>query len=369
MTFSWLGWRVLGLLLLSATTSCQLQAPVPPETQGNSDESPTQTQGDILSDDITEEFTQAIARAYTRQQPKSALTVGTRSSEETIRAFCQGQARLIVVSRPLSGAEQDLCQKNGVEEVKFPLGYAAVAAIASPDARWLTCLTPAQLKQLDQALAKKQPLSWQQIDSSYPALDVQIISSPTATPTQLLRAKGYKTLASAVPQMSFQTVQKKLLESVGPMALVGLAQATQLESKALLVPLRHASTGQCVIPTVEAVLGARYTELARPMLAYVSVKALDGSPPLKSFMLGLIQVVQAQAARRISTTPASSEKAVTTSATAKPSAPQKSLQLPENDPALAAYVPISSTLVAELLDELQSGDRPQASSETTESPP
>jgi phosphate transport system substrate-binding protein len=276
------------------------------------------------------------------------LTVGTRSTEESVQAFCQGQVQLIVVSRPLSAAEEGLCRKNSVEAVKFPLGYAAVAAIASPDARWLTCLTPAQLKQLDQALAKQQPFSWQQIDANYPALDVQIISSPTPTTTQLLQAKGYTALAAARPKVAFQTAEQTLLQSVGPVGFVGLHQATQLGSKALFVPIRHASSDTCVLPSEDAVLAAHYTELTRPLLAYISAKALESNAAAPSFLHGLLQVVQHQAAQREPT-----DKAAESTSASSPSTGRIGLQLPRQDPALATFVPISATQAEDLLNELK----------------
>jgi phosphate transport system substrate-binding protein len=354
MTFSWFGWRALVLLLLGAA-GCQFRPSLPPP-QGDLTERSKPPQGEVLSDGITQEFTRAIAQLDQRQHPQSTLTVGQRTTDQAIQSFCQGQVPLIVVSRPLSAAEQDRCQKAGIETVKFPLGYAAVAAITSPDARWLACLTPAQLKKIDQALAQQQPLSWQQVDASYPPLDVQALVPSAATPRQLLREKGYPSLSTATPQLSAQAAEKRLLTEIGPIGFVGLAQATQLGSKALLVAFHHAAGDDCVSPSAETVLGGRYTDLARPMLAYASAKALDQQTPLQDFLTSLLQVVQAQA--RQQRKPEDSKvdgKPESAAASEKPQPPTPILGLPATDPALAAYIPISASLATELLDELAAG--------------
>ncbi len=92
------------------------------------------------------------------------------------RRFCNGELQFLMLSAPLTEEQAGNCTANNLTPVSFDLGREAVVLLANPRDQYLTCLTTEQLVTIWNASATGTITSWDQVDSSFPAAAMTLLT-------------------------------------------------------------------------------------------------------------------------------------------------------------------------------------------------
>jgi phosphate transport system substrate-binding protein len=137
-------------------------------------------------------FMETVTQTFSVKSTNNAPVLETTGSGNGFRLFCGGigfdHPDIIVTSRPVSDAEFDLCQKNGVDAItEIMIGRDAIVVVNPKEAQQVN-FTPAQLFsalaasiEKDGDIRKNTYSNWSEIDPSLPDLPVLVMGPPAAS--------------------------------------------------------------------------------------------------------------------------------------------------------------------------------------------
>lgn len=137
-------------------------------------------------------FIETVAQTFSAKSARTAPVLETTGSGNGFRLFCGGigfdHPDIIVTSRPVTDAEFDLCEKNGVDAItEIMIGRDAIVVANSRKAGQVD-FTPVHLfsalaasMEKDGDIKKNAYSKWSEIDPSLPDEPVQVMGPPTSS--------------------------------------------------------------------------------------------------------------------------------------------------------------------------------------------
>jgi phosphate transport system substrate-binding protein len=137
-------------------------------------------------------FIETVAQTFSAKSANTTPVLETTGSGNGFRLFCGGigfdHPDIIVTSRPVTDAEFDSCQKNGVDAItEIMIGRDAIVLVNSKEAQQVN-FTPAQLFSALAAfteksgdISKNTVSKWKEIDPSLPDVPVLVMGPPAAS--------------------------------------------------------------------------------------------------------------------------------------------------------------------------------------------
>jgi phosphate transport system substrate-binding protein len=235
-----------------------------------------------LSEAAAEAFSQASAAA-----PR--VTVGESGTGGGFRKFCRGEIQISDASRPIGTEEMAACAAANITYVEIPIAFDGVSVVVHPS-NSVSSVTMAQLKTIWQPSAQGQVMRWNQVNPSWPALDLQLFGPGTASGTfdyftEAVVGEEGASRTDFTPSEDDNVIVQGVSRNEGAMGYFGYAyfEANQQRLKALSV--------NGVAPNPQTIADGAYP-LSRPMFVYVNAEDLR-RPPVQRF----IQYYIANAAR------------------------------------------------------------------------
>ncbi|GAB4185213.1 MAG: PstS family phosphate ABC transporter substrate-binding protein [Wenzhouxiangellaceae bacterium] len=260
-------------LLLSACADGQRQRPQLIQIDGSSTVYP-------IIEAMVEEF--QIARQGTVQ-----MTVGISGSGGGFKKFCRGELDITNASRPIAASEMADCRAHDIGFIELPLAYDAITIVVHPDNNWLNHITTQQLKSIWQPAAQETLLSWDQLDSSYPAASLNLYGAGPDSGTfdyftAVIVGRSHASRGDYTASEDDNLLVRGVASDRYALGYFGLAYYFENRDKLRAVPVVNAA-GEPVLPTSTAVQNGVYRPLARPVFLYISLRAAQ-RPVVQDFI-------------------------------------------------------------------------------------
>jgi phosphate transport system substrate-binding protein len=227
-------------------------------------------------------ITQAAVEAFSQQNPDVQISVGGAGSDDGFEALCSGEAQIADTSRLIDDEEAESCQDNGIEFIELPVATDGITIVVNSQNDFANDITLDELRTLWGPDADGQITTWNQVRSDWPEQQINLYGPSTESDTFEFfteRAVGKKQESRSDYQASED--DNVLVQEVSgdPNALgyfeFGYFEQNQRRLKALEI--------DGVASSVATIQSGQYP-LARPLLIYVSMQALDQDPSVEKFV-------------------------------------------------------------------------------------
>lgn len=250
------------LVLLTAT------AGFAQEDEGNEDPGDTTETPAILGNRPAIDVVSALLPENTWQG-----SIAVEGAEASLAALCAGDAQAVAVNRPISVAEETVCDSNGVVFDEFLLGYDGLAIITHPDLSFATCFSSGQLTTIFAPSAQGQIVDWAQ--TGLPTIESQsitVVLPPTNTATYarfdaLVNGVGLRN--DVTIGMDTQELINIVAATPGSVGVIPLSAALEVESVAV-AQVSSQFDATCVDASLDQIAAGRYSA-ADELLLYVNV--------------------------------------------------------------------------------------------------
>ena len=235
-------------------------------------------------------ISEAMAVEFKAVQSGVRVNVASTGTGAGGRAMCAGESDVWNASRPSKQSELDTCAENGIEVIEIPVAFDALSVVVNPENDWAECLTVEQLKTIFGPEAQGTITNWNQVDSSFPDVNLSLYGPTTASGTFDYFTEAIMDEGGAHRgDMNLATEEDPLIAqgvsgSRGGIGYFGLAYYAQYRQLVKGVEIVNPATGECVEPSAETVEAGNYLPLARPIFIYVRADTLDERPELEAFV-------------------------------------------------------------------------------------
>ncbi len=232
-------------------------------------------------------LTEAAQELFVSEQPDVDITVGTSGTGGGFEAFCAGKTDISDASRPIDEAEEvPLCKKEGIDYTELQVATDALTVVVPTDFE-VDCITTEQLKTMWEPAAQGKITNWNQVDPSFPDLDLALFGPGTDSGTfdyftDVINGEEGASRSDYEASEDDNVLVDGVANTEGGMGYFGFSFYE--ENADSLTALQVDSGGGCVEPSAETAADGSYTPLARPLFIYVANKAYADQPQVASFV-------------------------------------------------------------------------------------
>ena len=228
-------------------------------------------------------ITQAVAEAFTSENPDVQIEVGGAGTSDGFAAFCAGETDISNASRPIDPAEEvPLCKEEGIEYIEIPVAYDGISIVVNTQNDFATDITSEELKKLWEPAAEGKVERWNQVRSEWPAQQITLYGPGTESGTfdfftdEIVGEEG----ASRTDYQASED-DNVLVQGVSgdPNALGYFGFAYYETNQNTLKALRLDG-----VEVNEDTIRSGEYPLSRPLFIYVSTQALEENPALDEFV-------------------------------------------------------------------------------------
>ncbi len=233
-------------------------------------------------------ITQAIAKEF-QADPANQGQVEVKISGTTggFEKFCAGKTDINDASRPILLAEMEICKKNGVRYMEFPIAFDALTIAINPQNNWAKDITVAELKKIWEPAAQGKILRWNQVRSSWPDRPLKLYGADDKSGTfdYFTEATVGKTRSSRkdyTPSDDDNVLVDGISKDPNALGYFGYAYYQQNKSKLKLLAVD--SGKGAILPSLKTVEKNQYQPLSRPLFIYVNLRSSSNRQLLNKFV-------------------------------------------------------------------------------------
>jgi phosphate transport system substrate-binding protein len=233
-------------------------------------------------------LTAVASELFNEENPDVRISVGESGTGGGFEKFCAGETDLSNASRPISDEDEvPLCEENGVEYQEMIVANDALTVIVPTSNDFVTCLTTEQLKMIWEPAAEKQVTSWNQVDPSFPDVDLDLYGPGTDSGTfdyftDEINGEEGASRADYTPSEDDNIIVEGVAGSEGGLGYLGFTYYEENTDKLKAVEIDSGSG--CVAPSPETVQDGSYTPLGRPLFIYPSIASLSDNEAFAAFL-------------------------------------------------------------------------------------
>src|SRR5918998_3457066 len=231
-------------------------------------------------------ITQAAAELFLEENPDARIEVGGAGTSDGFEAFCQGDTQISDASRPIDVAEEvPVCEENGVEYIEIPVAYDGISVVVNKQGNdWAKDITSEELKKIWEPAAEDKITKWSQVRSDWPDRLLNLYGPGTESGTYEFFNETIVANEEEVSRQSDVEMSEDdnvLVQGVsGDANALGYFGFSYYENN--LDTLRTLAVDG-VKPAEDSIRSGEYL-LSRPLLIYVSTKALKNNEAVKPFV-------------------------------------------------------------------------------------
>ncbi|HYD73310.1 MAG TPA: PstS family phosphate ABC transporter substrate-binding protein [Candidatus Binatia bacterium] len=229
---------------------------------------------------------EAAAESFSRSATGAArVTVGESGTGGGFRKFCRGETQISNASRPISAEEMQACAAAGVQYVEIPIAFDGIGVVVHPS-NPVDAVTMGQLRQFWQPSAERTVTNWNQVNSGWPDLGLQLFGPGTASGTfdfftEAVNGDGGASRTDYTPSEDDNVVVQGVAGNAGALGYFGYAYYEQNRERVKALEVNGVS------PSPETIASGRYP-LSRPVFIYVNAEALR-RPQVRRFVMYFVQ--------------------------------------------------------------------------------
>ncbi len=219
-------------------------------------------------------ITEAIAKQF-RANPKNnaQVEVSVSGTSGGFTKFCTGKTDINNASRPISQAEMELCNKNGVRYIELPIAFDALTIAVNPQNDWAKDITIAELKKMWEPGAQGKITRWNQVRASWPDRPLNLYGAGKQSGTfdyftEAIVGKAKSSRNDYTASEDDQVLVAGINKDSNALGYFGYAYYEQNQNK--LKALAVNSGKGSILPSRETVEKSQYQPLSRPLFIYVN---------------------------------------------------------------------------------------------------
>lgn len=232
-------------------------------------------------------ITHAIAKEFSRINPRTQVTVNFSGTSAGFDKFCAGETVISNASRPILLQEARICANAGVAFIELPIAFDALTLAVNPKNDWAKDITMEELRKVWQPSAEGEIKNWNQIRPTYPNRPLTLFGAGKDSGTYDYFNEVTMGNAEASRQdFNASEDDNQLVSGIekDPNALGYIPLAYFEASQGRLRALGIDNGAGAVMPSRETVSNAKYQPFSRPLFIYVNAKAAQDNPKLKAFV-------------------------------------------------------------------------------------
>lgn len=234
-----------------------------------------------ISDEVAKEY------QFEKAEAAPPIEVTFSGTGGGFSKFCAGETDINNASRPISTEEMETCREAGIEYVELPVAFDALTVVVHPDNDWAEEITVEELKLLWSPDAEGTITTWNQIRPEWPDTPIALYGPGADSGTfdyftEAIVGESGASRADYTASEDDLELVRGVRTDANSLGYFGYAyyEASQAAMKALSID----SGSGPVSPSSDTVRSGDYQPLARPLLIYVNVDALDSNPELEAFI-------------------------------------------------------------------------------------
>jgi phosphate transport system substrate-binding protein len=226
-------------------------------------------------------LTEAVAEEFMREHPGVQITVGESGTGGGFAKFLRGETDINDASRPITSAEREKADTEGIGFIEVPVGYDGIAVVAHPDVDWVECLSVRELRSI--WAPDSDADTWSDVRDGFPDVPLQLYGPGTASGTydyftEAIVGEGGASRSDFSPSEDDNVLVEGIGGTTGALGYFGYAYYTNNADRLTLLSVDPDSLGSgasCTAPSEETIRSGSYTPLARPLFMYVRADALE----------------------------------------------------------------------------------------------
>jgi phosphate transport system substrate-binding protein len=232
-------------------------------------------------------LTEAAADLYRDVEAAVNVTVATSGTGGGFEKFCAGETDLSNASRGIKDEEAALCAENGIEFTEIIVANDGLAVVVPAGNDFVQCLTVEQLNTIWGPEAEGTITSWNQVDASFPDVELALFGPGTDSGTFDYFTKEINGEEGAIrtdysPSEDDNVLVQGISGAEGGLGFFGLSYVTE---NADLVRAVDVDGGEgCVGASEATVQDGSYTPLGRPLFIYVNNSSYTEKAQVKKFV-------------------------------------------------------------------------------------
>jgi phosphate transport system substrate-binding protein len=233
-------------------------------------------------------LTAAASELFNEENPDVQITVGESGTGGGFEKFCAGETDLSNASRPISEEDEvPICEENDIEFQEMVVANDAMTVIVPTSNDFATCLTTEQLKLIWEPKAEKTITNWNQVDPSFPDLELKLYGPGTDSGTfdyftDEINGEEGASRTDYTPSEDDNIIVRGVSGSDGGHGYLGLTY--YLENSDSLNAVEIDSGAGCVAPSAETVQDGTYTPLGRPLFVYPAIAKMSENEAFTAFL-------------------------------------------------------------------------------------
>jgi phosphate transport system substrate-binding protein len=219
---------------------------------------------------------QAIVKEYQADlKNKVQFAVNISGTTGGFEKFCAGETDINNASRPILKDEMEVCKKNGVVYMEFPIAFDALTVAVNPQNDWAKDITVAELKKIWEPSAQGKITRWNQVRASWPNRPMNLYGAGQKSGTfdYFTEATVGKTRASRNDYTASEDDEKLVNDIIkDPNALGYFGYSYYEKHQNQLKALAIDNGKGPVLPSRQTVEKVQYQPLARPLFIYLNFR-------------------------------------------------------------------------------------------------
>ncbi len=236
-------------------------------------------------------ISEAVAEEFQRANSASNVTVGVSGTGGGFKKFLAGEVDIVNASRPIKASELEFAQMSDIAFVELPIAYDALSIVVNKKNTWVDHLTVAELKKIWSPEAQGKVMKWSDVRPGFPDKPLHLFGPGTDSGTfdyftEVVNGKEDASRGDYTSSEDDNVIVKGVEGDEGALGYFGVAFYEANKNRLKVVPIddERAENGTGPqMPTVESVLKASYSPLARPLFIYVRASSLE-KPDVAKFV-------------------------------------------------------------------------------------
>lgn len=230
--------------------------------------------------------TEVAAELFGNEFPDVRVSVGVSGTGGGFEKFCNGETDISEASRKIKDEEAERCAANGIDFVELGIANDGLAVVVHPDNDFATCLTVDEVSSMWRA--ENPVTNWKDVRAGFPDLAITLYGPGTDSGTfdfftEEINGEG-GSINPAYNDIGEDDNAAVLgvAGAVGNSAFIPLSFVDHAAGQVVALEIEN-EAGDCVAPSLPAVMDGSYNPLGRQLFLYPSGDALK-KPEVLAFL-------------------------------------------------------------------------------------
>ncbi len=221
-------------------------------------------------------ISKAAQEGFAKLDNKYEVVVGNSGTGGGFNKYLQNEVDIVDASRPAKADEESKAKAQGLDWVRFTVGYDGITVVAHPKNDFVKELSVDQLKGLwaPDAQVKR----WKDLDPSWPDREIKLYSPDDKSGTfefftEAVVGKAKSQRKDVQASADDNILVRGVAGDPDGIGYFGYAYYKANEATLRAIPIKKDKDAPAVEPSPETILAKTYAPLSRPLFIYVKKSA------------------------------------------------------------------------------------------------